>query len=101
MVGCVVHGDYCLPNIILKEHTVSGYIDVALAGVGDRYQDLALAVRSLAYNNKADPVCPQRGKSKHHLPGLHWRRINIQASRARYILVSKVSRSPLGANDTK
>ena len=48
------HGDYCLPNIILKEHTVSGYIDVALAGVGDRYQDLALAVRSLAYTNKAD-----------------------------------------------
>jgi aminoglycoside phosphotransferase len=50
----VVHGDYCLPNIILKEDAVSGYIDVALAGLGDRYQDLALIARSLTYNNKAD-----------------------------------------------
>ncbi len=46
------HGDYCLPNVLIDPVAghVSGYIDVARAGVADRYQDLALAVRSLAYN---------------------------------------------------
>lgn len=46
------HGDASLPNILIDPKTieVTGFIDVGCAGIADRYQDLALTARSLAYN---------------------------------------------------
>ncbi len=44
------HGDCCLPNILLTETGIGGFIDLGDAGVGDRWRDLTLCHRSLRHN---------------------------------------------------
>ncbi len=44
------HGDYCLPNVIVRDGKIEGFIDMDRAGVSDRYNDLAIASRSIRDN---------------------------------------------------
>jgi aminoglycoside phosphotransferase len=52
------HGDYCMPNIIIQGDRIGGFIDMGRAGIGDRYRDLALAVRSVQFNYGREWVEP-------------------------------------------
>ncbi|MDE6108094.1 MAG: phosphotransferase, partial [Oscillospiraceae bacterium] len=45
---------YCLPNIILRDWKLSGFIDVGNGGVGDRHIDLFWGAWSLEFNLKTD-----------------------------------------------
>ena len=54
----VLHGDYCLPNILLKDNfELSGLLDMGAAGIGDRHYDLFWGRWSLQYNLKSDKYC--------------------------------------------
>lgn len=44
------HGDYCMPNVFIKNDMVTGFIDLGNCGVADRYQDIALCYRTLLHN---------------------------------------------------
>lgn len=48
----LLHGDYCLPNIMMQNGAVTAFIDVGNGGVGDRHIDLFWGVWTLEYNLK-------------------------------------------------
>ena len=50
----LLHGDYCLPNVMLNDWQFSGLIDLGNGGVGDRHIDLFWGVWSLGFNLKTD-----------------------------------------------
>lgn len=50
----LIHGDYCLPNVILDNWNFSGFIDLGAAGIGDRHMDLFWGLWSLNYNLNSD-----------------------------------------------
>lgn len=50
----LIHGDYCLPNIMLDNWRFSGFIDLGLGGIGDRHVDLFWGAWSLGFNLGTD-----------------------------------------------
>lgn len=50
----VIHGDYCLPNVIADDWKFSGFIDLGNSGVFDRHVDIYWALWSLSFNLKTD-----------------------------------------------
>ena len=53
----LLHGDYCLPNIMLDRWKPSGFIDVGGGGVGDKHIDLFWGAWTLNFNLKTDKFC--------------------------------------------
>lgn len=50
----LLHGDYCLPNILLDNWQFSGFIDLGNGGIGDRHIDLFWGVWTLFFNLKTN-----------------------------------------------
>ena len=50
----LLHGDYCLPNILLKDWEFSGFIDLGNGGLGDRHIDLFWGAWTLHFNLGTD-----------------------------------------------
>lgn len=50
----LIHGDACLPNLIMENGVFRSFIDVGQAGAGDRHIDLYWAIWSLQYNLGTD-----------------------------------------------
>jgi aminoglycoside phosphotransferase len=46
----LIHGDYCLPNVLVRDEELSGLVDVGQAGLGNPEDDLAAGVWTLQYN---------------------------------------------------
>ncbi len=48
----LIHGDFCLPNVMLDNWKLSGFIDVGNGGIGDQHMDLFWGSWSLGFNLK-------------------------------------------------
>ena len=69
------HGDYCLPNIIIKNRKLSGFIDWPWGGINDRYFDLAAVAWSIGYNYGEEWVNPFF--ESYGIENIDWNRIHF------------------------
>jgi len=44
------HGDYCMPNVLIEDGKISGFIDLGECAVSDRWKDIAMCYISLKNN---------------------------------------------------
>lgn len=54
----LIHGDFCLPNILAVNDKVVGFIDLGDSGIGDPWRDYAWCIWSLEYNLKTKDYTP-------------------------------------------
>ena len=54
------HGDYCPENIFVNGDKMSGIIDFDRTGIADKWQDIALCVRSIRYHTDDEDYCTAR-----------------------------------------
>ena len=59
----VGHGDFCLPNVLMRHDGRTGLVDLGRAGVADRHSDVADMLRSL----RNDELNPQFGEAQAQL----------------------------------
>lgn len=48
----LIHGDYCLPNVIFNDWRFSSFIDLGNGGIGDRHIDIYWGAWTLQFNLK-------------------------------------------------
>ena len=46
----LAHGDFCLPNILVEDGKICGFIDLGDTGIADKWRDISLCYRSLKHN---------------------------------------------------
>lgn len=47
---CFVHGDFCLPNILVRYNKIVGFVDTEASGIGDAWMDYAWCIWSYEHN---------------------------------------------------
>ena len=50
----LLHGDYCLPNVLLRDFRITHFIDLGSGGIGDRHIDLFWGAWTLGFNLGTD-----------------------------------------------
>ena len=54
----LIHGDFCLPNILVQNDKFVGFVDLGDAGIGDPWMDYAWCIWSLEYNLQTKQFTP-------------------------------------------
>ena len=68
----VCHGDYCPPNVLLRDGAVTGYVDLGELGAADRWWDVATGGWSTCWNFGERVRAALLRELRHHArPGAH------------------------------
>ena len=50
---CFSHGDYGLTNTFIDGNSITGFIDIGGGGIADKWNDIAICVRSIGYHSRS------------------------------------------------